>query len=341
MPDETCTFNDLIRGEVTVEGTEIGDFVIAKQARPEHGSTVSSPSNGRGYGSPVFHLSNVVDDAEMTITHVIRGEDHLPNVPKHVALFRALGYEPPVYAHLPLILNPDGSKMSKRKTIEGLEPYVRVFREKGYLAEALVNYLALLGWSPGDDREQLTLSQLTEVFSLEHVSKSGARFDLHKLNDLNGQYIRRLPDEEFERQLRARFPQADADYLRRIIPLVRERLNRFEEAPGYMRFFFEDIEYDVQLLKPKKCTLDDAAAGIKAVLAWLESMPTLAAEVLDARMRQTAEQLGWKAADLFMVVRVAVTGSTATPPLFATMEVLGKERCLRRLRAALKKLAGM
>jgi glutamyl-tRNA synthetase len=332
MPDETFTFADLIRGEVTVEGTEIGDFVIAK---PD--------------GSPIFHLSNVVDDAEMAITHIIRGEDHLPNVPRHIALFHALGHEPPVYAHLPLILNPDGSKMSKRKPIEGLEPYVRVFREKGYLPEALVNYLALLGWSPGDDREQLTLDQLTEVFSLEKVNKSGARFDLKKLNDLNGQYIRRLPDEEFERQLRAQLADtgypvdADAALLRKTIPLVRERLSRFEEAPGYMRFFFEDVDYDASLLKAKDHTAEGSRTMLAEVLKWLERLPEteFTARILDQKTRATAEQepYNWKARHLFMIVRVAVTGSTATPPLFETMEVLGKATCVRRLKAALGKLA--
>lgn len=326
MPDETFTFTDLIRGEVTVKGTEIGDFVIAK---PD--------------GSPIFHLSNVVDDAEMAITHVIRGEDHLSNTPKHLALFHALGCEPPVYAHLPLILNPDGSKMSKRKTIEGLEPYVRVFRERGYLPEALVNYLALLGWSPGDDREQLTLEQLTTEFSLEKVNKSGARFDMKKLNDLNGQYIRRLPDEEFERQLRTQLPEADPEILRKTIPLVRDRLNRFEEAPGYMRFFFEDVDYDTSLLKVKGHTLDGAATMLGELLKWLPAVPDdeFTATALDLRMRATAEQepYNWKASKLFMVVRVALTGSTATPPLFETMEVLGRDICVRRIRTALEKLS--
>lgn len=313
MPDETFTFTDLIRGEVTVEGTEIGDFVIAKQD-----------------GSPIFHLSNVVDDAEMAITHIIRGEDHLPNVPRHIALFHTLGHEPPVYAHLPLILNPDGSKMSKRKTIEGLEPYVRVFREKGYLPEALVNYLALLGWSPGDDREQLTLDQLTEVFLLEKVNKSGARFDMKKLDDLNGQYIRALPPEQFVRELEVRLPEADSNYLRGIARLVRERLKRFDEAKAYTGFFFV----------PKGHTAKGAATMIEEVLKWLEVLPEseFTAKVLEEKMRATAEQepYNWKARHLFMAVRVALTGSEATPPLFETMEVLGKERCVRWLRAALE-----
>jgi len=326
MPDETFTFADIIRGEVTVKGSTIGDFVIAK---PD--------------GSPIFHLSNVVDDAEMEITHVIRGEDHLPNVPRHIALFRALGHEVPVYAHLPLILNPDGSKMGKRKIIEGLEPYVRIFGERGYLPEAMVDFLALLGWSPGGDQEvALTLGQLTDVFSLEKVSKAGARFDIRKLDDLNGQYIRRLPDEAFERQLKAQLPNADPDYLRKTIPLVRERLSRFEEAPEYMRFFFDAEDYDVNLLKAKGHALEGSHTMIAEVLAWLEPLPEeqFTAQVLEEKTRATAERepYNWKARSLFMVLRAAVTGRTATPPLFETMEVLGKETCVRRLRKALEKL---
>jgi glutamyl-tRNA synthetase len=340
MPDETFTFNDLIRGEVTVEGAVIGDFVIAKPIPPAAGrSSCSAPSE---IGDPIFHLSNVVDDAEMAITHVIRGEDHLPNVPKHIALFRALGHEPPVYAHLPLILNPDGSKMSKRKTIEGLEPYVRVFREKGYLPEALVNYLALLGWSPGDDREQLTLSQLTEVFSLENVTKSGARFDMKKLDDLNGQYIRAMSPEAFAEELCRWLPGRDPQKVKRTAPLIQERLTRLSDAAAYTRFFFEEVEYDRNLLKVKGHTLDGAATMISEVLKWLPTTPDeeFAADALDPRVRATAEQEPhkWKASKLFMVIRVALTGSTATPPLFETMELLGKQTCVHRLRAALEKL---
>ncbi len=336
MPDETFTFNDLVRGEVTVEGREIGDFVIA---RPD--------------GSPIFHLTNVVDDAEMRITHVIRGEDHLPNVPKHVALFRALassaglGHEPPVYAHLPLILNPDGSKMSKRRSIEGLEPYVRVFRDKGYLPEAMVSYLALLGWSPGAEEEILTLDELKRRFSLEAVSKSGARFDIKKLNNINGHYIRAMSPEEFADELCRWLPKRKPEHVRRIAPLVQERLVRFSDAPEYTRFFFEDPEYDVSLLKVKGHSLQGSAIMTNRVLKWLEPLPDteLSAEVLDVRTRATAEEqpYNWKARRLFDLLRAAVTGRRASPPLFETMtaieQVSGRGTCGRRLRVALDKLA--
>ena len=333
MPDEAFAFTDIIRGEVTVEGREIGDFVIA---RPD--------------GSPIFHLTNVVDDAAMGITHVIRGEDHLSNVPKHIALFRALGNEPPLYAHLPLILNPDGSKMSKRKMVEGLEPYVRVFREKGYLPEAMVSYLALLGWSPGAEEEVLSLDQLVERFSLEGVSKSGARFDLKKLDNLNGHYIRAMSPEAFATDLRRWLPDRSPEHVRRIAPLIQERLDCFSDAPEYTRFFFEDLDYDVQLLKVKGHTLRGARQMIEAVLIWLEPLAEadFTVSVLDARTRATAEQIPekpWKASKLFMVLRVAVTGRRETPPLFGTMEalkeILGRGTCARRLRAALEKLASL
>ncbi len=393
MPDETFTFTDIIRGEVTVEGSTMGDFVIAKP-------NAALPSE---IGNPIFHLSNVVDDAEMAITHIIRGEDHLSNVPKHIALFRALGYEPPVYAHLPLILNPDGSKMSKRKTIEGLEPYVRVFREKGYLHEAVVSYLALLGWSPGDakaspkpfhkerpgdakaspkpfhkerpgdDTEALTLDQLTDVFALEKVSKAGARFDIKKLNDLNGQYIRALPEDRLMEELLPHFPGVPEDSLRKVVALVRERLVTIPEAAVYNSMFFErllgiseylyddkklekyfarpeylkyDPDYDASdLVLRKRHTARGSATMIREVVEWLKSLSDndFTAERLEEAIRSIAESppYNWKARHLFMVIRVAVTGKTASPPLFQTMEVIGKSRCTGRLRFALEKLAEM
>ncbi len=338
MPDETFTFNDLVRGEVTVEGREIADFVIARRAWPER---------GRGHGSPIFHLSNVVDDAEMRITHVMRGEDHLPNMPKHIALFRALGYEAPLYAHLPLIMNPDGSKMSKRKTIEGLEPYVRVFREKGYLPEAMVNYLAFLGWSPDTDEKFFSLKELVGRFSIEAINKSGARFDLKKLDNINGHYIRALRPEEFTDELCRWLPKRKPEHVRRIAPLVQERLVRFSDAPEYTRFFFEDPEYDVSLLKVKGHSLGGSAIMVNRVLKWLEPLPDteLSAEVLDVRTRATAEEqpYNWKARRLFDLLRAAVTGRRASPPLFETMtaieQVSGRGTCGRRLRVALDKLA--
>ncbi len=332
MPDETFAFSDVVRGEVTVEGSEIADFVIAKRN-----------------GDPIFHLSNVVDDAEMGITHVIRGEDHLPNVPKHIALFRALGNEPPVYAHLPLILNPDGSKMSKRRAIEGLEPYVRVFREKGYLPEAMVSYLALLGWSPGAEEEILTLRQLVERFSLEGVSKSGARFDLKKLDAFNGHYMRAMPPEEFADELCRWLPGRKPAYVALIAPLVQERLKRFDEAWDYTLFFFEDVDYPPHdLVLRRKHTAGGSATMIWEVLQWLEPLPSpeFTAPILDERIRATAEMdpYKWRARDLFAVMRVAVTGRKATPPLDKTMEVLEKGekgRCVRRLHIALRKLASI
>jgi len=328
MPDETYTFTDLIRGEVTVEGIEISDFVIA-----------------RVDGSPVFHLTNVVDDAQMAITHIMRGEDHLSNVPKHIALFRALGHEPPAYAHFPLIMNPDGSKMSKRKQIEGLEPYVNVFRQHGYLPEAMLNYLALLGWSSGTDEEFFTLDGLIERFTLDAVAKSSARFDMKKLDDINGHYIRAMSPEALISELKARLPEADDAYLQRIAPLVKERLGRFDEAPEYMRFFFNDVDYPTELLKVKGHTLKGAATMIWEVLQWLLPLPEreFSARLLDENIRATAEKAPykWKARKLFMVMRIAVTGKTATPPLFETMEVLGKEVCVHRLQSALVKLASI
>lgn len=361
MPDEAFTFTDIIRGEVTVEGREIADFVIA---RPD--------------GSPIFHLTNVVDDAAMGITHVIRGEDHLPNVPKHIALFRALGNEPPLYAHLPLILNPDGSKMSKRKMVEGLEPYVRVFREKGYLPEAMVSYLALLGWSPGAEEAILTLSELVERFSLDGVSKSGARFDVKKLNAFNGHYWRTLPEDRLVDELSPRFAGVPRPVLRVVVALLRERVVTTSDASKYKDVLFAELEafrpylekaypylgedqalteycereeflaysggYDpTDLILRKRHTARGSATIISQVLELLEKLrdDQFTATEIEAAIRAIGERYTWKSRHVFMVIRVAVTGRKATPPLPRTMEVIGKRRCVERLRFALKKLAEM
>jgi nondiscriminating glutamyl-tRNA synthetase len=352
MPDETFTFTDLVRGDVTVEGREVGDFIIAKRD-----------------GSPIFHLSNVVDDAEMGITHIMRGEDHLPNVPKHIALFRALDHKPPAYAHLPLILNPDGSKMGKRKMIEGLEPYVRVFRDRGYLPEALVNYLVLLGWAPGTEEEFFSLDELVSRFSVEAINKSGARFDLKKLDAFNGHYIRALPDDTLAEKLRPHFPGVAAESLRKVVALLRERLVTITDASRYNSMFFErlsglseylyddkklqkyfarpeyvkyDPDYDASdLVLRRRHTARGSATMIRDVCEQLEGLPEskFTEKELDKAIRSVAEKYNWKDRHLFMVIRVAVTGKAASPPLFGTMEVIGKLRCLERLRFALEKLA--
>jgi glutamyl-tRNA synthetase len=321
MPDKRIAFDDMIRGRVEFDGGDIGDFVIVK---PD--------------GDFIFHLTNVVDDIEMKITHVIRGEDHVSNTPRHLALAEALGAIPPTYGHIPLILNPDRSKMSKRKNPTSVSDY----RQWGYLPEAMVNFLALIGWSSGTERELFSLEELVDAFSIEAVGRAGAIFDIEKLNWLNGNYIRALPLEELQKRLQPYLPDADPDYLRRIIPLVQERLKRLDEAPALTEFFFRDeLEYDSALLVAKKHTPEESKAALSRVLDTLSAIEEFGIESLENGLRGLVEELGWKTGHLFMAIRVAVTGSTATPPLFETMSVLGKERSLTRIRRAIEKLSGL
>jgi nondiscriminating glutamyl-tRNA synthetase len=324
VPPEKVTFDDLVRGEVEFDNALLGDFVIV-----------------RAEGVPLYHFVVVVDDEKMGISHVIRGEDHLSNTPKHIALIRALGYREPRFGHIPLILNPDRSKMSKRKE----QTAITAYREQGYLPEAMVNFLAFLGWSPGTEEEIFSLDELSRRFELEHVHKAGAVFDSDRLNYLNGVYIRSLTDAQLALRLRPFLPDAlDDDSVLRVVPLIKERLVRLADAPELVAFLTEsDAQvsdlYEADALLPKGRSAADAAMALAAgrdVIAELTEAD-FAADVLEARCRQAAEQMGWKAGDFFRPLRIAITGRSVSPPLFGSMELLGRERVLARLDAALGK----
>jgi len=328
-------FDDLIRGHVEIDTTALGgDLVIV-----------------RSDGTPLYHFTVVVDDAEMRITHVIRGEDHLSNTPKHILLFRALGADIPTFAHLPLILNADRTKMSKRKSQTAIEDY----RNEGFVKEAIVNYLALLGWSPGTEEEIFGLDELAQRFDLERVHSAGAVFDRGRLEWLNGQWMRRLPDEELiERSMPFLFRSLDeraaaggairtpteAD-LHALLPMIRERLPLLSSIGDLIDFLFvDDVRVDAALLVPKRWdarTTTDAVADARRVIAEAGAV-SFEADELEVALRQLAEERGWKAGDLFMAIRVAVTGRTATPPLFDTLVALGQERTLERLDRAAETL---
>ena len=327
VPDETVVFDDLIRGRVEIAAEALGgDRVIV-----------------RSDGSPLYHFVVVVDDAAMHITHVIRGEDHLSNTPLHVLLFRALGHEVPVFAHIPLILNPDRSKMSKRRSQTAISAY----REDGYLPEAMVNFLAFLGWSPGTEEEIFTLDELANRFEIEHVHKAGAVFDKDRLDYLNGVYIRSLTDEQLAVRLRRFVSDAlDDRGLVAVIPLIKERMVRLADARELVAFLIEtDAEvadrYGPDELVPAKA---DAAGTAAALARARDEIADLAPDdfstgELEARCRRAAEVIGWKAGDFFKPIRIGITGRSVSPPLFGSMELLGKDRCLARLDAALAKLA--
>jgi nondiscriminating glutamyl-tRNA synthetase len=325
-------FDDLVRGRVEIDRTALGgDLVIV-----------------RSDGTPLYHFSVVVDDAAMEITHVIRGEDHLSNTPKHILLLRALGHPEPRFGHLPLILNPDGSKMSKRKTQTAISDYIA----EGFIREALVNYLALLGWSTGTEEELLSLDDLTERFSIEHVQKGGAKFDRERLEWLNGQWIRRLSTDDLLERLRP-FVQAELDAERidrlpsdeelgALLPVIRERLPTLGAVGELIGFLFVDrLEIDAALLVPKRWDPATTLGGLRAARDVIASVGQVSfeADELEPRLRELAESRGWKAGDLFMAIRVAATGRTATPPLFDTLIALGYDRSLERLDRAIDLLA--
>jgi nondiscriminating glutamyl-tRNA synthetase len=316
--------DDIVRGRVEIDVANLGgDFVIV-----------------RADGTPLYHFTVVVDDAEMEISHVIRGEDHLSNTPKHILLFRALGHEPPLFAHLPLILNPDRTKMSKRKSQTAIDDY----RAEGFVREALVNYLALLGWSTGSEDEVLSMDEIIERFDLADVNKAGAVFDRERLEWLNGQWIRRLEPDELVERLRpfleielaeGRIDRLPADdEVRALLPIISERLPRLGVVGELVGFLWcEEILVDKATLVPKRWDATTTEEGLRAARRTIADVGDVSfeADELEPPLRALAEERGWKAGDLFMAIRVAVTGRTATPPLFDTLVALGKERTLDRL----------
>jgi glutamyl-tRNA synthetase len=335
VPAGKVRFEDLVRGEVEIDTANLGgDFVIV-----------------RSDGTPLYHFTVVVDDAAMEMTHIIRGEDHLSNTPKHILLFRALGDAIPAFAHLPLILNPDRTKMSKRKSQTAIADY----RAQGFIPEALVNFLALLGWSTGTEEEILTLADLAGRFDLEHVQKGGAVFDRERLEWLNGQWIRRLDAEDLIERLQP-FLEADreagridrvpsAEELRPLVPIIQERLPTLGAVGDLVGFLWvEDVTVDPAMLVPKRwdrATTLDALRAARATIDGAVGPVTFEADELEPPMRALAEERGWKAGDLFMAIRVAATGRTATPPLFDSLVALGRERTVARLDRAIATLAGV
>jgi glutamyl-tRNA synthetase len=322
-----ASFSDLIWGGVVVENSTIDDFVLLKSD-----------------GYPTYHLANVIDDHAMAISHVLRAEEWLPSVPRHKLLYRALGYEMPKLAHLPMILGPDRSKLSKRHGAVSINEY----QAQGYLPEAMVNFLALLGWSLDDKTDIISRDELVKNFSLERISKTAAIFNHEKLDWMNGVFLRELRHEDLLRKvmpfIESRLPEAvkrpvSEEYASRIVPLIRERINTLAEAATYGDFFFlDELEYNPSLLIGKKMTAETTLRALKAAQEKISLLESFDHDLLEGTLRPLAEELGLKAGQLFSPLRVAVTGRAAAPPLFETMAVLGKERCLKRLGAAMERL---
>jgi glutamyl-tRNA synthetase len=318
------TFHDLIYGRVTFKHDTLDDFVLLKSD-----------------GYPTYHLANIVDDHLMAISHVLRAEEWLSSTPRHVLLYQALGWEAPRFAHLPMILGPDRAKLSKRHGATNINDY----QQRGYLPDAMVNFLALLGWSLDDRTELLSREELVKHFSLARVGKTGAIFNREKLEWMNGIYLRRLSLGEFVRQampfLDRNLPESvtrplDEGYVSQVLALIQERAKTLSEVPQLADFFFLDgLQYDVGLLLKGK--LGDKSATEVITVAWqkLETAPTWDAATLEHLLRSLATELNVRTGEFFGLLRIGITGRTAAPPLFQTMAVLGKGKCLKRLKTAL------
>ncbi|MEX1011585.1 MAG: glutamate--tRNA ligase [Balneolaceae bacterium] len=324
---ESVRFTDQIRGVVSFETRGLDDQVLLKSD-----------------GMPTYHMANVVDDHLMGITHVIRGEEWLSSTPKHLLLYNYLGWEPPVMAHLPLIMSPSGGKLSKRKAEEeGIPVNAKDYIEGRYEPEALVNFLAYLGWSPGDDSEIHSLEELSALFTLDRVSKGGAVFNYKKLLWYNEHYLREKPEEELMERAaevahESGLENADRETLKAMIPLMKERVSRVDELITLGRFFFEDPDnYDEKALKKWK---DDSAQLVAAyrdrIADWSEE--EFLAGPLKEALEETIEEKEVGFGKLMMPLRIAVTGLGFGPELFPAMELLGKETVLRRIDLAIEKL---
>lgn len=314
--------HDLIRGDVEFDASSFDDFVIAK-------------SNG----DFVFHFVNVVDDKEMHISHVIRGEDHLSNTPKHILLFQAFGAEPPRYAHIPLILNPDRTKMSKRSGDTNFADYIA----KGYLPITLINFLAQLGWSDPEGREYFTLSELIQVFDLKRVQKAGAVFDIKYLNHLNHHYLTQLPFSEYYKLAKKSIPyEGTPTYHKKVLQLLQERAEYLGELPVLMKCFYQIDDYEKDLLVFKKSTPALTSQGLAAAYKVLTAAgkSSWKGNRLQQILDDTIAVEGLTAGDLFWPVRVALSGLSGSPSPVELLAVLGREEALQRIEVAIKKLNG-
>ncbi|MBW0001309.1 MAG: glutamate--tRNA ligase [Verrucomicrobia bacterium] len=322
------------RRPVVVEDEICGRIEFDRSQEPD--MTIRRPD-----GSWIFHFANVVDDLEMRISHVIRGEDHLSNTAKHIELYHAFEHEPPRFAHLPLILNQDGSKMSKRDEGASVGSYIA----QGYAPEAVRNYLCLLGWSPKDDREMLPIDEVIALFDLGKVNRRNAAFDLNKCLWLNGQYVHQMSLERFCELSRpflagANIKTPDKDYLLQVLALVRERVKLFREVPEWVDYFFMDAyPYDpaaVTKVLGKPGALDRLAQLADA----FRQTPDWSADALETGLRRVAATAGLKAAEFIHPARVAVSGRTIGPSLYHMLEVLGRDRVLSRLERTIRRFCG-
>ena len=316
-PREHVVVNDLVCGQIDFDLTNPATHPDMTLRRPD--------------GSWIFHFVNVIDDIEMKVSHVIRGEDHLSNTPKHIELYRALGATPPNFAHIPLILNRDGSKMSKRDEGASIATYI----EQGYVPEAVRNYLCLLGWSPKDNREKIDIEEVVKLFELEKINRRNAAFDLDKCFWLNGQYIAQMSLDRFvELALpflkKAKIDTSAEKYTRDVLAIVKEKIKLLKELPDWTSYFFtEDYQFDPDAVK-KVFGNPEAGVRLKALRDEFATIAKWDSQTLEAALKSLAQKLGCKTGDLVHPARVAVSGRGVGPSLYHMLEVMRKERVLKR-----------
>ncbi|MBN1592474.1 MAG: glutamate--tRNA ligase [Candidatus Coatesbacteria bacterium] len=325
VPEGETAVSDAVHGDVSFNHKEIGDFVIKKAD-----------------GSPTYQLAVVVDDHDMAITHVIRGDDHYNNIPKQVMIYKALGYELPIFAHIPLILAPDRSKLSKRNAAVAVSDY----EEAGFMPEAVRNFLALLGWSPGDNREIMTLDELVEAFDLPAINKANAVFDVKKLEWMNNEYVKLLPKEDLFARVKPiliasgltdeDFVANNAAWVEKIILLLQERVRKLTDYPEAVNYFFNmDFDYDEKGVR-KQFKGPETAHMLAQLVARFEAADDFSLETIETIIRELAEGLDVGAGKIIHPARLACSGLTVGPSLFHLVEALGKERTIARLKRAIE-----
>ena len=320
VPDnKDITFNDLIRGKITINTDQVDDQILIKSD-----------------GFPTYHMAVVVDDHLMEISHVIRADEWISSTPKHVLIYEAFGWQMPLHAHVPLLRNSDKSKLSKRSNPVWASWYL----EQGFLPEAMLNYLALMGWSHPEGKEIFGIDEFVEKFDLVDLKPVGPVFDLIKLEWMNGEYIRKMSDENLEKRLdEFLVDHPSKGKLKPLIPLVKDRIKKLSDFIHLTCFFFEEAEYDKEIFN--KLKIEKINDVLSKVLESLEGMQkSWENQVFEANFRKLAEQLGLSASQMFQLIRVSISGQTVTPPLFESIKILGEEETKSRVKASLEFLSG-
>lgn len=324
-PNKKVKFNDLIRGEIEFDTTELGDFVIAK-----------------GFDEPIFHLVVVIDDFEMGITHIIRGEDHISNTPRHILIQEAIGAPVPSYAHLPLMLAEDRAKLSKRK--HGEMTSVKFYQKNGYLPEAFVNFLAFVGWNPGTEKEIFSLNELIEEFDLSKVQKAGAIFNPQKLLWYNKEYLKKLPIETVETEIKKRINNIETNLLHRIAPVILERINVWSDidtmlSNGEIQYFFDKPNIDLDMVLWKKGgTKEEAKENLKIVVDILKNIDEkdFNLDLIKEKVMKIAEKKG--KGNVLWPLRVSLSGKEKSPDPFTLLYVVGKDESIDRIEKVISNL---